>query len=85
MSPDAASPGGGGVLCVGVAPRREGGATLLVYAATRAAVAVADVAAPAPRAALLDAHGATGARCAAMTEHGEFILGAPCALLYTSI
>jgi hypothetical protein len=65
------------VLCVGVAPRREGAAALPVFAATRACVAVADVAAPTPRAALLDTHGATGARCAAMTEHGEFILGAP--------
>ncbi len=61
------------MLCVGVAPRREGCAALPVFATTRACVAVA---APTPRAALLDNHGATGARCAAMTEHGEFILGA---------
>ncbi len=75
VSADAGSPGGGGVLCVGAAPRRDGAPQLLVYAATRAAVAVADVASPAPRAHQLDTHGATAPRCAAMSEHGDFILG----------
>ena len=76
MSAYAAALGGGGVLCVGAAARREGSAPLLVYAATRSAVACADVASAAPRVQQLDTHGATGAKAAAMSEHGEFILGA---------
>ena len=76
VSADAAALGGGGVLCVGAAARREGAAALHVYAATRSAVCCSDVAAAAPRATQLDTHGATGAKAAAMSEHGEFILGA---------
>ncbi len=82
MSADAAALGGGGVLCVGAAARREGTAPLLVYAATRSAVACADVASAAPRVQQLDTHGATGAKASAMSEQGEFILGA---LLYNSV